>query len=340
MDATHSHRLSRLSKLLLAGIGVAFAWVLLSFTLGLSTAQAHADDDSGLLGAVASTVEDTTSTVADTAAGTTAVAVETVAPVVETVAPVVQTITAVADPVVPVAPVVEVVDATVTPVVETVADIAASGVVAPIVDSTVGVVGDIPVVGGVVSGLGADDALSSVGHSVDGVLQGTTGAVADTVTDVVDTTGGAVTPPVLAPGASVEDVVAGTGADHLVSRTVLPPADAARASSAQPFETILRAVYLTGAAAWASLTSDSPAAATSAGAAAVPGGALGGALALLRSALQADSVLTGPAGAGPGAWVLVALGFVVAYRAWVRRTGLENDTAPAAPAYSTDVSPD
>jgi hypothetical protein len=38
--------------------------------------------------------------------------------------------------------------------------------------------------------------------------------------------------------------------------------------------------------------------------------------------------------------VLVALGFVVAYRAWVRRTGLENDVAPAAPVLSTDVSPD
>jgi hypothetical protein len=63
-------------------------------------------------------------------------------------------------------------------------------------------------------------------------------------------------------------------------------------------------------------------------------------IALLRSVMQADSVLTGSAGAGPGAWVLVALGFVVAYRAWVRRTGFENDVAPPAPAYPTDVSPD
>jgi hypothetical protein len=316
--------LSRLSKLLLAGIGVAFTWVLLSFALGFSAAQAQADDDAGLLGAVSSTVDDTTSTVTDVVEDTTAATVQTVAPVVETVTPVV-------DPIVPVAPVVEAVEATVAPVVDTVADAAASGVVAPIVDSAVAVVDAVPVVGDVVSGLGADDALSSVGGSVDGVLQGTTGAAAGAVTDVVDvTTGGTVTAPVLAPVTIVDDLLAGPG---LTSRTDAAPA-------ASPFETVLRAAYMTGAAAWASLTSDSPAAVASADSAALAGGALGVTLALLRSVLQADSVLTGSAGAGSGAWVLVALGFVVAYRAWMRRTGLENDTAPAAPAYSTDVSPD
>jgi hypothetical protein len=326
VDATHSHRLSRLSKLLLAGIGVAFTWVLLSFALGFSAAQAHADDGGGLLGAVSSTVDDTTSTVTGVVEETTSATAQTVTPTVETVTPVV-------DPIVPVAPVVEAVEATVAPVVDTVADAAASGVVAPIVDSAVAVVGAVPVVGDVVSSLGADDAVSSVGSSVDGVLQGTTGAAAGAVTDVVDsTTGGTVTAPVVGPVTIVDEL--------LIDPALTTRADAVTAPAANPFETVLRAAYMTGAAAWASLTSDSPAAAASADSAALTGGALGVTLALLRSVLQADSVLTGSAGAGPGAWVLVALGFVVAYRAWMRRTGLENDTAPPAPAYSTDVSPD
>ena len=47
--------------MLLAGTGVAFAWVLLSFALGFSASQTHAEEDPGLLGAVASTVDETTS---------------------------------------------------------------------------------------------------------------------------------------------------------------------------------------------------------------------------------------------------------------------------------------
>ena len=58
------------------------------------------------------------------------------------------------------------------------------------------------------------------------------------------------------------------------------------------------------------------------------------------SAAPADLLPTGPGGAGPGAWVLVALGLVVAYRAWVRRTGTGRRAPPAAPLYATDVSPD
>ena len=325
MDTADSQHLSRLSKMLLAGIGVAFAWVLLSVAFGLSASQAHADDDPGLLGAVAATVDGTTSTVTDVVDDTTAAVAETVAPVAETVTTVV--------PDLPVAPVVEVVEATVAPVVETVAEVADSGVVAPIVDSTVAVVGTVPVVGGVVSALDADDALSSVGHSVDGVLGGTAGAVVGTVTEVVDGTTGSVATDIVPPVSGLADVLAGPA--------VVGTAVAARTAAApEPLEALARAAYLTGAAAWLSLTSDTAAGLSSPDSAAVSGGALGGMIALLRSVMQADSVLTGSAGAGPGAWVLVALGFVVAYRAWVRRTASENDMAPPAPAYSTDVSPD
>ncbi len=326
MDTADSQHLSKLSKMLLAGIGVAFAWVLLSIALGLSASHAHADDDPGLLGAVAATVDDTTSAVTTVVEDSTAAVADTVTPVVETVAAVA--------PALPVAPVVEAVEVTVAPVVETVAEVADSGVVAPIVDSTVAVVDTVPVVGSVVSALGADDALSSVGNSVDGVLDGTAGAVVGTVTEVVDSATGVVTTDIVPPVFGRAPVLSGTAdvGGAVDVRTA--------AGGLDPFETLARAAYLTGAAAWLSLTSDAPASLSSPDGAAVSGGSFSGMIALLRSVMQADYVLTGSAGAGPGAWVLVALGFVVAYRAWMRRTGLENDAAPPAPAYSTDVSPD
>jgi hypothetical protein len=233
---------------------------------------------------------------------------------------------------------VEAVEATVTPVLTTVTDVAEGGVVAPVVDTVLSAVGTVPVVGGAVSALGVDTAASSVGSSVDGVLQGTTGAVVGSVTDVVDTVGGVVTSPVIPVNPDVvEALPAGIGA---VSGALSVPSGSATAEAvADPFTIFTRAVYFTGVTALASMA-DMPAALRSPDASFVGGGAAEGFLALLRSVLQADSVLIGPGGAGPGAWVLVALGFVVAYRAWMRRSGLENDVAPAAPTLSTDVSPD
>jgi hypothetical protein len=337
VDHAYSQHLSRISKLLLAGTGLAFAWVLLSFALGLSASQAHADEDGGLLGTVSSTVESTTSTVTTVVEDTTAAIVEPVAPVVQQVvqtapAPVAPVVDTVESAVAPVAPVVSAVTGTVTEITD-------SGVVAPIVDSTVDVVGAVPVVGEVVSALGVDTAASAVGSSVDGVLQGATGvvtgpvvgSVVDTVTGVVDTTTGAViTPivPVLPPASSLDDALVGTVATTQTD------------AAAGPLEMLARAAYLTGATAWLAVTSDVSTALFATDSAFVSGGIAGGMFALLGSVMQAESVLVGPGGAGPGAWVLVALGLVVAYRAWMRRTGLENDVAPPAPAYSTDVSPD
>lgn len=331
VDTADSQHLSRISKMLLAGTGVAFAWVLLSFALGFSASQAHAEEDPGLLGTVTGTVADTTTATTEVVTDTASSATPTVTPVVQTVTPVVQTV-ATAAPALPVAPVVEIVDDTVAPVVSTVTEVTDAGVVAPIVDSALGVVAAVPVVGGAVDAIGADDALASAGSSVDGVLQATTGAVIGTASDVVDIATGSTTNPAVPPVSAVSDLLAGA----LGSVAVAPRTDAA----AGPLETLAHAAYLTGAAAWLSLTSQLPASLSSPDSAAVSGGEIGGALALLRSVLQADSALSGSAGAGPGAWVLVALGFVVAYRAWMRRTGSENDVAPPAPAYSTDVSPD
>lgn len=325
MDTTHSQRLSRISTLLLAAVGVAFAWVVLTLLLGWSSTTAHADDDSSLLGAVGSTLESSTTAVTDTAGdllgGVADTATEVVAPIAAPVAAVVE----------PVAPVVEVVQEVAAPVVTAVADTAGSGIVSAVTDTAVDLVAAVPVVGDVAISLGADDALTSVGTAADGVLQATTGAVATTVTSppslipssptpvvpIVDDVEGAVsgiiptTPTDAAPGAaptlSLAAALAGTTTG--MSSVVFAPVPAATATSAVNGVSLLGAVT-------------------------------GGLLSLLGAVLQADSVLSGPGGAGPGAWVLVALGFVVAYRAWVRRTGIENDTAPLAPAFATDVSPD
>jgi hypothetical protein len=112
------------------------------------------------------------------------------------------------------------------------------------------------------------------------------------------------------------------------------------AASVTPLEAITRAAFLAGLASWTSLTSEPLAFASSPVGAIAGSGEAAGLFDLLHSVLQEDSVLVGPGGAGPGVWVLVALGLVVAHRAWVRRAGLENDAAPPAPVLSTDVSPD
>ena len=354
MDTAHSQYLLKISKMLLAGIGVAFAWVLLSFALGLNASQAHAGEDDGLLG-------DLTSTVEETAVAVTNVVQETATAVVQPVAPVVQ---AVVDPVAPVvesapqvvqqvaqtapAPVAEIVEAVVAPVTNTVSEIADSGVVAPIVDSTVAVAGTIPVVNEVVSALGIDTAAASLGSSVDGLLQGGAGAVAGTVNgvtgsvvDTVDSVTGVVTDTVTgivtSPGLPV--VAPLNASSGVVESTVVARTTDAEASA---FEVFARTAYLAGATALLAIAPELPAAFSAADGAAATAVVASAdiSFALLRSVLQADSAFVGPSGVGPGAWVLVALGFVIAYRAWVRRSGPENDVAPAAPVLSTDVSPD
>jgi hypothetical protein len=340
VDTALSQHLSRLSKMLLAGLGVAFAWVLLSLALGLSSSQAHADD--GLLGGLGSTVEDTTSAVTavvdDTATAVIAPVVEPVAAVTEPVAPVVERVAQTA----PVSPVVEAVQTVAAPVANAVDAAGESGVVAPIVDSAVTVIASVPVVGEVSSALGVDSAASSLGSSVDDVLQSTTGTVEQTVitpvvapvagalTDVIDTATGVVPTPVspVIPPEGVFD-----GVSHSIVGTVLPDA------APGVIETLSRAAFLAGASAWLAMLEMPSALLTGDGSGVTDAGA-GILFTLLRSGIQADSVFVGSGGAGPGAWVLVALGFVVAHRAWVRRTGLENDVAPPAPALSTDVSPD
>ncbi|SFR87651.1 hypothetical protein SAMN04487846_0180 [Microbacterium sp. cf046] len=320
MDTADSQHLSRISKMLLAGAGVAFAWMILSLSLGLSGSSASAADGNGLLDTVGSTVEGTASAATGVVADTAAAVGETAAPVVESVAPAI----APATDSQPVAPVVDVVQSTVASVTELPAD----GVVAPIADVALGVVAEVPVVGDAVSALGGDTAVSAVGTSVDGLLTGTATAVGGTVSDVIGAAEGIVSDPAVPPLPGL-DGVAG-----------VPAAIPGSGAAADALGVLVRAAYLSGVVAWEAFSSESSTLLSFSDGSFVSGSAVGGILALLRSVMQADSVLMGPGGAGPGAWVLVALGFVVAYRAWMRRSGLENDVAPPAPVLATDVSPD
>lgn len=330
MNAPDSQVLSRVSKMLLAGIGVAFAWLLLTFALGISSSNAHADDDSGLIDGLGSALVGATSSVTD-------IVEDTAASVADAVAPVVQSVVS-TPPVQPVAPVIEIVAPVVTTVVSSVADVAASGVTSPIVDVANEAVAAIPLVGATSAALGLDDTLASVGASVDTILTGTTAAAADTATGVLDTATGV---PDTATG--VLDPLTGLlpGVPPLgPTDDVLTPSVAAASADAapQPLEAVARAAMLSVATSWAAVTNAAMSGAPIDTSVTAPAGL--GALTFLRTVLQADSVFMGPGGAGLGAWVLVALGLVVAYRAWMRRSGLENDVAPAAPVLSTDVSPD
>ena len=271
MDTADSQHLSRLSKLLLVSAGVAFAWVLLSLTLGLSASQAHADDG-GLLGGATAIVDDGATAVTGVVSDTGAAAVEVVAPVVQpAVQPVENVVQPVADAVVqPVASAVEpIISSTpvapvVGSVVTTVADIPAGGIVSPLTDTVLGVVETVPVVDGLVSGLGVDTAVSSVGSSVDGVLQGGTTTVVDTVSGIVGPVGGTLTDPAVPPL---------TG---LVDPLVVPAVDAGTDAAVNPLEMLARAAYLAGATASLSLASDLSAALSSPDSAFVSNGAVGG----------------------------------------------------------------
>lgn len=325
MDATYSQHLSRLSKMLLAGTGVAFAWLLLSFALG--AAQAHAAEDDGLLGVVGSVVDGASDVVAGTAGAATDLVGDTTATVGGVLAPVAEEVAVIA-PVVPVAPVLDIVDSA-AGVVE---DLTAGGVVTPIVEPVLDLVATVPVVGGLVSAVGLDDAVTTGGAAVDGLLQGTTAGVGGVVAGVSDSVGGA-GDSVITPSLPQLPGLGGEAADVAVTH-------AAASVPALAPAVLARAGLMTATAAWFSLATAAFSPADPPPATFADDGAVPTMLHLLGAALQADSVLAGPGGAGPGAWVLVALVLVVAHRAWVRRNGIERDVAPAAPVLATDVSPD
>ncbi|MGK3951924.1 hypothetical protein ACLKM7_06300 [Microbacterium sp. I2] len=332
MEIATSRQLPKVVRVALIGVAATFAWIVLSFVLGLGASNANAaESDDGLLGgalgAVTSLVDQTASTVTGTVSGVTSGVTGVVNSVVDVApAPVQQ----------PVSQVVQSVGAVVTAVTQPVSDVVAGGVVSGITQPVVDVVTQVPVVGGIVSGIGLDDAVTDLSETVDDTLGG--------VVDAVDETGATVgQPPVGAPGAPGTPGLPGIPDLPLVP--ALPgQTDAGQILAADALtQTVADAAAVTYAkprslsAAWSSdgdpavVHSSVAPSATLPGTSGVPGNGAGLCLA---------SSSAGPGGAGPGAWAISALGPLDADRAWTHRAGPEDDDAPPAPVGSTDVSPD
>ncbi|MHC2998181.1 hypothetical protein OB08_02450 [Microbacterium sp. HJ5] len=311
--------MSRIWRLALVGAATAFAWVVLSLLLGLGSGHAHAedaDDGEGLLGAVTSVVDETASAVTGTVTGATAGVTEVVNTVVEVApAPVQQ----------PVRQVVQSVGTVVQKVTQPVVEVVSDDVVGAVTDPVVEVVTQVPVVGDIVTGIGADKAVEDLADTVDETLGGLTGAVEDTGAAIGQpSTGSPVLPPVNPAlprtPAVLDEPAAQPSADGMTAT--------AAASGGASALLIFDGAYEPGSAPSASVLPST--ASSDARGPLTPAGGL----------CPPSASSSGPGGAGPGAWALVAFGPLAALRAWGRRAGPEDEHAPPAPAGSTDVSPD
>ncbi len=319
-------QLPRIVRLALIGVATAFAWIVVSLVLGLGQAHADEPDDSGALGgalgAVTSLVDTTASTVTSTASTvTTGVtgAVNTV--VAATPGPVQQ----------PVSQVAQTVGTVVTTVTQPVAEVVSGGVVSDIATPVVDLVTAVPVVGGLVSDVGLDDAVTDLGGTVDSTLGGLVGAVDETGATIGRQPAAGPGLPALPAIPQLPDRL-GNSADSAAPNAIALLAERTDAA-ATLFTTTARAVGQWAAASVSDAATRAAVVVSSA--ALVAGGLLGSAGGLCLSIASA-----GPGGAGPGAWALAALLPLAAHRAWVRRAGPQDEHAPPAPAGSTDVSPD
>jgi MYXO-CTERM domain-containing protein len=333
-------RRPRWGSWLLIGIGFAFAWLAMSFVLGLGSSEARADDSGGLLGGVTSTIDNTVRAATNTTAAVTTPVVQTAVqttatvPVVgPTVTQVVTTTKAVASATQPItsstaglvtgttAPVVKAVDSTVTAILDTATSATAP---LPVVGSVVGTVGSV---------VDSVDLTGTVG-AVTGVVDDTVGAVTGTVADVVSAPGSTSTVPGIpsipgvsgtpglfdqgaTPGGVATTIAGDSGAASVALDAMLRTAHQAAAMARATASVVLTLSPADGALRFAGDTSPVLGAAT-------PGG-----------------TSTGSSGAGPGgATALLAFGLFFAHRAWVRRRVSKDEQAPSAPVYDTDVAPD
>jgi hypothetical protein len=325
-------QLPRIWRLALIGAATVFAWIVLSLLLGLGSGFAHAeegdDDGTGLLGAVTSAVDRTAVTVTTTVTRTTSTVTDVVNTVVEVTPPPVQQ---------PVRQVAQTAGATANTVTRPVVEVVSNDVVGTVTTPVVDVVTQVPVVGGIVTGTGLDQAVTDVSGTVDDTIGGLTGAVTDTGSAIGQPPAGTPGIPSVTPANPVLP-----GPDHSDQ-----PADAETPAASAPGlgPDMAAAPAIGGAAASARLLfwdgayegfAAPPAAVASSSASSdargpsTPAGEL----------CPPTASSSGPGGAGSGAWALVAVGPLAALRAWGRRAGPEDDLAPPAPAGSTDVSPD
>ncbi|MET2011198.1 hypothetical protein ABXJ56_06575 [Microbacterium chocolatum] len=335
MEATHS-TLSRTLRLALAGCFLALAWMILSLVSASGSAHAAEDerDRPGLLGAVVGVVD----TAADTVTGTVDVVGGTVGGVAESAVEVAPS--PIAEPV---TAVVETAGDVAQPIVKPVAEIVTGGVVESITTPVVDLVTEVPVVGTVVTGIGADDAVVDLSTTADRTLGSVVSTVSDTgesvglppvapaSPDVDPVTPAPTTPPIAevatnGPGVTVD--VPSSGTESLPAETS-SPGGVASASSAMPSETFAFTA-----------SPDAVSSADQTAASVVSGGDSSPTTSFFAGGLCLPAAASGPGGAGPGAVALAALGPLVAHRAWVRRGRLENHATPPAPPHATDVSPD
>jgi hypothetical protein len=314
----------RISRVLFAAIGVAFAWVLLTLVLGFGSSDARAqetDDGGAVADLVTSVVADTTDAVTGAATTVTstvdAVTTAVVPPPAAHPAPAPQPA---AVPVV--TPVVKAVGTTVTSATATVRDAAEPGVVAPIATAVSRTISAVPVVGSVAESLGLDEALPAAATGADRALIDITLGLAGTVDRVVPPLAGLEAPAVelVPPGA----VPSGT-----------EPAPAAAPSASATGAVLERLIALARALAASAVAVNiftPPAVLTAL--------AVDGQHPPLGPSVPTSAASLGPLGAGPGVWGALALMALVAHRAWVRRAAPEDDHSPTAPTLGTDVSPD
>ena len=315
----------RISRVLFAALGVAFAWVLLTLALGFGSSDARADetDDGGAVANLVTTVVADTTNVVTGAATTVADTVDAVTTAVVP-PPAAHPAPAPKPATVPiVTSVVKAVGATVTATTAVARDAVEPGVVAPIVTAAGKTISAVPVVGAIADGLGLDEALPAAATGVDRALIDITLGLTGTVDRVVPPLVGLQTPVVgLQPPGAAPSGVDLDAAGALASRSAT---DAALA----------RLVALPRALAASAMAINifTPPAALSALAS-------GGQHPPLGPAVPTSAASLGPLGAGPGVWGALALMALVAHRAWVRRAAVEDDHSPTAPILGTDVSPD
>lgn len=327
---TATSQLPRIMRLALIGVATAFAWIVLVMLFGLGAGNAHADDadEKGLLGAATTLVDRTASAVTGAVTSTATTVTTGVADVVDSV------VTVAPEPVqAPVREVVQTTSTAVSAVTAPVAEVASSGIVGAVTAPVVDLATQMPVVGGVVSAVGLDDAVDDLAGTVDETL----GAVAGVVDDAGSSIG---RPPVAEgprlPGAPVLPAIpgpwdeTGTAVTAAAALSTNIPGLAADALAGWTAASLRFAALAPYSAALKAITASADAFAPAAA-----GGAFGSA-----GGLCLPTSSTGSAGAGPGAWALVALDPLAAHRAWVHRAGPEDEHAPAAPVGPTDVSPD
>ena len=214
----------------------------------------------------------------------------------------------------PVHEVVTTVSTVATAVTTPVAEALGGGVVSAVVQPTVDVVSGVPLVGDVVTGLGLGRALTDLSVTLDTGLDSTLTTVA------------AITDPLVAvpgiPGLIPAWSLALVPTDDLVNAALDTRSRIASAS----------VVAARAPALWAGRAAPAVIDSTATLHSSEP---------LFTAGLcLPSSTSSGPAGAGSGAWALVAMVPLAAHRAWMRRAGPSDDLVPPAPAQSTDVSPD